>query len=216
MITASDTKFHHAHQFESAEQQYSSAKQGIWLFLCTEMLMFGGLFVAYTIYMQIYPEVFHRGSQMLNVTLGAFNTLMLLTSSFTMTLAIHYIQKDKRQVATLFLLSTLFLACAFLVVKYFEYSHKIHDGLLPGKYFTNESLKDLPNAPLYFGFYFVMTGLHGFHILVGIGLILWVTIKNLLGQMGSEYFTPVESVGLYWHVVDLVWIFLFPLLYLIG
>lgn len=219
MITANQethTHFHHAHHFESAEQQYLSAKQGIWLFLCTEILMFGGLFVGYLIYHSIYPEVFHKGSDLLSIPLGTLNTVVLLFSSLTMAMAISYVQKGQRNHATIAMLVTVLCAAIFMVVKYFEYSHKIHDGLLPGKFFTNETLKDVPNAAMFFGFYFVMTGIHGLHVLVGAALIVWVMIKNIRGKVGPEYYTPVEGVGLFWHLVDLVWIYLFPLLYLVG
>ena len=218
MTTASksEKKFHHAHHFDSAEHQYSSSKQGIWLFLCTEILMFGGLFVGYLIYHSLYPEVFHQGSHMLNKTLGAFNTVVLLFSSLTMALAISYVQTGKRKAATWAMLVTILCACTFMVVKYFEYAHKFHDGLLPGRYFTNLELAEVKNAAMFFSFYFLMTGLHGVHVVVGAALIFWVMIKNIRGNVGPEYFTPVEGVGLFWHVVDLVWIYLFPLLYLVG
>lgn len=218
MTTASktDKTFHHAHHFESAHHQYTSSKQGIWLFLCTEILMFGGLFVGYLIYHSLYPDVFHRGSEMLNVPMGTFNTVVLLFSSLTMAMAISFVQQGKKNPATLAMLVTVLCAITFMVVKYFEYSHKIHDGLLPGKFFTNAELKDVPNAAMFFGFYFVMTGIHGVHVVVGAILIIWVMLKNMRGKVGPEYYTPVEGVGLFWHVVDLVWIYLFPLLYLVG
>jgi cytochrome c oxidase subunit 3 len=218
MTTASKTKstFHHEHHFDSAHHQYTSAKQGIWLFLCTEILMFGGLFVGYLIMHNLYPEVFARGSDKLSVALGSFNTVVLIFSSLTMALAISFVQRGQKNLATIALFTTVLCAITFMVVKYIEYSHKIHDGLLPGQYFKNADLADLPNAALFFGFYFVMTGLHGIHVVVGASLIVWVMIKNMRGTVGPDYFTPVEGVGLFWHVVDLVWIYLFPLLYLVG
>ncbi|WP_442915965.1 cytochrome c oxidase subunit 3 family protein [Leptospira sp. GIMC2001] len=178
--------------------------------------MFGGLFVGYLIYHSIHPEVFHKGSEMLNVSLGAFNTVVLLFSSLTMALAISYVQSGKRNAATWMMAITVACALTFMVVKYFEYSHKIHDGLLPGHFFTNPELANVEYASMFFGFYFVMTGLHGVHVVAGAGMIVWVMIKNIRGNVGPEYYTPVEGVGLFWHVVDLVWIYLFPLLYLVG
>jgi cytochrome c oxidase subunit 3 len=219
MTTASktDKTFHHAHHFDSAEHQYATSKQGIWLFLCTEILMFGGLFVGYLIYHSIYPVVFHKGSALLSKPLGAFNTVVLIFSSLTMALAVSYVQSGKRKQATWAMLVTVLCAITFLAVKYFEYSHKFHDGLLPGKFFTNsEMLANVKNGAMFFSFYFVMTGLHGVHVVVGAGMIVWVMIKNIRGSVGPEYYTPVEGVGLFWHVVDLVWIYLFPLLYLVG
>lgn len=241
MNTASkESHFHHAHHFESAAHQYSSAKQGVWLFMVTEILMFGGLFVAYLIYKSLYAPVFHVGSSYLDVKMGTINTFILITSSFTMALGIYFNQKNDKSKAIIFLAITILCALGFMLVKFFEYSHKIHLGLVPGKYFNNPefvqkvvdfatnmqatssahqdidiaALKKI--APLYFGFYFVMTGLHGFHVVIGACLILWVTIKTAKGHFGPEYYTPVEGVGLFWHIVDLIWIYLFPLLYLVG
>ena len=235
-----DGHFHHAHHFKNLNHQYDSAKQGVWLFMVTEILMFGGLFVAYLIYKSIYAPIFHVGSSYLDVKMGSINTVVLITSSFTMALGIYYNQKNKPKQAVIALLLTIVCALTFMVIKYFEYSHKIHLGLVPGKYFNNpefqQKVADFVNAmpiekitpalsdvehlkkiaPLYFGFYFVMTGLHGFHVIIGACLILWVTIKTAKNQFGDEYFTPVEGVGLFWHIVDLIWIYLFPLLYLVG
>jgi cytochrome c oxidase subunit 3 len=233
MTTASNSHsgFHHAHHFKNAEHQYSSSKQGIWLFLCTEILMFGGLFVGYLIFQSLYPEVFHIGSKHLDWKLGAFNTVVLLVSSFTMAAAIHYVQTGKKQPALINLIITIICALIFMVVKYFEYSHKIHEGTLPGHFFTTDlfnNVKLVSNGyeaalmdpkkigAVFYGFYFIMTGLHGLHVVAGATLIGWITLKVASGKVGPEYYTPVEGVGLFWHVVDLVWIYLFPLLYLVG
>ncbi|HNI94856.1 MAG TPA: cytochrome c oxidase subunit 3 family protein [Leptospiraceae bacterium] len=237
-----DGHFHHAHHFRDAEHQYTSSKQGIWLFMATEILMFGGLFVGYLIYKALYAPVFHVGSTYLDVAMGATNTVVLITSSFTMALGIYFNQVDKPKYALIALLITVACAICFMFIKYFEYSHKIHIGLLPGKFFTNTefpekiatyitahygdtmgdaelkeyilSMKKF--APMYLGFYFVMTGLHGIHVIVGAGLIVWVAIKTSKGHFNHEYYTPVEGVGIFWHIVDLIWIYLFPLLYLVG
>ena len=235
-----DGKFHHAHHFKNLEHQYDSAKQGVWLFMATEILMFGGLFVAYLIYKALYAPIFHVGSTYLDWKLGSINTVILITSSFTMALGIYYNQKNDPKKAVIALAITILCAMGFMVIKYFEYSHKIHLGLVPGKFFNNpefqqkvvDFIKAMPEeqltprlqdldamkkfAPMYFGFYFVMTGLHGLHVLIGIGLITWMLIKTSKGHFGADYYTPVEGVGLFWHIVDLIWIYLFPLLYLVG
>jgi cytochrome c oxidase subunit III len=267
MTTASKTEstFHHAHHFDSAQHQYSSSKQGIWLFLCTEILMFGGLFVGYLIFHSLYPEIFHESAKTLDVTMGALNTVVLLFSSLTMALAISYTQSGKKNAATIMMAITIVCAGIFMVVKYFEYSHKFAVGTVPGKhsyvevtgadgktekitkiadlsnqYFALKeagiapaeieaklhidekeatelkALSQVENWQMFFGFYFVMTGIHGIHVVAGALLIFWVMIKNMRGKVGPEYYTPVEGVGLFWHVVDLVWIYLFPLLYLVG
>ena len=203
-----------AHHFENPEQQYDSAKLGTWVFLVTEILMFGGLFAAYILFKSFDPQLFIEAHHHLDKVMGGTNTIVLLTSSLTMALAVRSSQLGKRGQTSLFLLATLACAGMFLVVKYFEYSHKIHDGLLPGPYFTNP---DLPKqAQVFFSLYFMMTGLHGTHVLIGMGLITWILIRNIKGEFSAEFFTPIEMVGLYWHLVDLIWIYLFPLLYLIG
>lgn len=176
--------------------------------------MFGGLFVAYAIFRNLHHDVFLAGSSLLDVTLGALNTLVLITSSLTMALAVHYAAKGKRDYLEGFLHLTITLAMIFLIIKYFEYSHKFHDGLLPGSYFT---YADGPkNLALFFSLYFMLTGLHGIHILVGIGLMRWLIKRSERGDFSPENYTAIEGVGLYWHVVDIIWIYLFPLLYLVA
>lgn len=204
----------HAHHFNSAEHEYVSSKEGVWLFLVTEILMFGGLFVAYAIYHSVYPEVFSAGAKFLDWKLGSLNTVVLITSSLTMALAIHYIQVGKAQKANLQLVITLLCGLIFMCVKYIEYTHKIHDGLLPGALFHYQGEGVVDNLALYFSFYFMMTGLHGTHVLIGMCLITWVLIRNLRGDFSATKYTAVEGVGLFWHLVDLIWIYLFPLLYL--
>ncbi len=206
---------HHAHHFASADDEFEAAKQGMWLFLVTEVLMFGGLFVAYGIFRGLYPEMFHEAHHHLAVKMGAINTVVLITSSLTMALAVNSTQKGRRDHAITYLVLTILFACCFLVVKYFEYSHKFHDGLLPGAFFTNSELKD-PKSSLFFSLYFMMTGLHGIHVILGMGVIAWVLKRTVRGEFSPHYYTPVELVGFYWHFVDLVWIYLFPLLYLVG
>ncbi|XDD45747.1 cytochrome c oxidase subunit 3 family protein [Leptospira sp. WS39.C2] len=253
---SSSSEFHHQHHFKSADHQYASSKQGIWLFLCTEILMFGGLFVGYLIYHSLYPTVFKNGSETLDWKMGAVNTVVLLVSSFTMAAAINYVQRGLHKIAAIMLALTIACAGAFMVIKYFEYSHKFHVGTVPGKFslvdpkcgaggkraeceskisallknpaeleknhVSAEEVTRLkavisqPKWEMFYGFYFVMTGLHGIHVVAGALLIFWIFIKTLRRKVGPEYYTPVEGVGLFWHVVDLVWIYLFPLLYLVG
>lgn len=213
-------KHHFAHHFKSAMHEFLSSKEGIWLFMVTEILMFGGLFVAYFIFHSIYPEMFHLGSTFLDWKLGAFNTVVLLLSSWTMAMSINLIQRGETKKANTTLVVTILCGAIFMVVKYFEYMHKIHEGLLPGHFFsyplTAETAEVGKNLGMYFGFYFCMTGLHGIHVLLGMGLIAWVLIRNLRGDFDSHFYTPVEGVGIFWHIIDLIWIFLFPLLYLVG
>ncbi len=208
---------HHAHHFESAEDEFEASKQGMWLFLVTEVLMLGGLFVAYGLFRGMYPEMFKAAHHMLSVKMGATNTVILITSSLTMVLGVIAAQRGQNKKAAAYLGVTLILAAGFLVVKYFEYSEKFHHGLLPGGYFNHPELSNVhPKAPLFFSLYFMMTGIHGLHVIVGMGLIAWIMIRCLKNEFTPGYYTPVELVGFYWHFVDLVWIYLFPLLYLVG
>jgi cytochrome c oxidase subunit III len=305
-----------AHHFENLEDQHESGKQGMWLFLATEVLLFGGLFCAYAVYRSLHPEVFVYAHQYLDKVLGGINTVVLIASSLTMALAVRAAQLGKKKHLVLFLALTLLGACGFLGIKYVEYSHKWHLGLLPGIHYapvedshatesrahpdggkppldSSPTLSESPDhdslnvvepesevaeaddatlatdaeaevveldepapedeayapptteldaggtAPaglasatadaddshgpseeprlvhLFFSIYFLMTGLHGIHVLAGMGVITWVMIRAARGHFRPDYYTPVENVGLYWHIVDLIWIFLFPLLYLI-
>ncbi|MCC6751144.1 MAG: cytochrome c oxidase subunit 3 family protein [Deltaproteobacteria bacterium] len=201
------------HHFHTPEQQASSSKLGMWLFLAQEVLFFGGVFLAYAVIRYFYPETMLAGHEHLNVPLGATNTVVLLTSSLTMALAVRAAQLGDRKKQVLFLAATIALACTFLVIKYFEYAHKIHLGLLPGRLYEGKGIAGHPQ--IFFAIYFVMTGLHGLHVLAGIGVLLWVLRRANRGDFGPGYHTPVENVGLYWHLVDIIWIFLFPLLYLV-
>jgi len=204
-----------AHHFSDAEQQRESAKLGMWVFLLTEILLFGGLFVAYSIYRAWNPEIFHNAHVHLDITLGALNTVVLITSSVTMALAIRNMQLGMRKQAMVNLTVTLLLASVFLVVKYFEYNHKFHLGQLPGRFYTFEGIAG-GNPHIFFSVYFLMTGLHGIHVLAGMAAIGWMLIRTGRGHFSAAYHTPIEMTGLYWHLVDMIWIFLFPLLYLVG
>jgi cytochrome c oxidase subunit III len=214
--TAATKTHHHAHHYNSAEHQYLTAKFGTWLFLCTEILMFGGLFVGYTIYHHEYPELFKAGSKFLDWRLGSINTVVLLISSFTMAMGIYYAQLNQKKKSLINLYITVLCGAIFMLIKYLEYSHKIHEGLLPGKLFHYDGPGVVENLPMYFSFYFCMTGLHGTHVLAGMFLIIWCIKRTHKGEFGPHYYTPIECVGLFWHLVDLIWIYLFPLLYLVG
>jgi len=192
----------HFHHFEP-EQAYHAAKFGMWLFLATEVLFFGGLFAAFAIYHTKYFEMFHHGSQALNWKLGGVNTIVLLLSSYSMARAVDGAQHGKNKEIVPWLIFTVLCACIFMGVKYIEYSTKFEHGITPS---TN----------LFYALYFCLTGLHGIHVLIGIGAILWILSLAKRNRFSKEYYTPIEVVGLYWHLVDLVWIYLFPLLYLIG
>lgn len=206
---------HLQHHFADGEQQRESAKLGMWVFLLTEILLFGGLFCAYTIYRAWYPDMFMNAHKALDVTLGGINTVVLITSSVTMALAIRSMRFDRRKQTMGLLFTTLVLAGVFLVIKYFEYMHKIHLGELPGKYYTYTGIQG-NNPHIFFSVYFMMTGLHGIHVIGGMGAITWLLALTRKGRFSSAYYTPLEMAGLYWHLVDMIWIFLFPLLYLIG
>ncbi len=273
---------HLQHHFDSMAQQYESGKLGMWLFLATEILLFGGLFVAYAVYRHNHPEVFAYAHQFLDKGLGGFNTIVLIVSSLTMAVAVRAAQLGQRNVLITALSLTLACAFLFLGVKFVEYEHKWKHGLLWGKHYEAQGEVAAPmlalpvpgavvetaepdpeasllptahaapeglagaddehaddhaddhgvghgaadahagptgpepeNVHLFFGIYFVMTGLHGIHVLAGIVVISWLLIRSFQGHFGPDYFAPVDFAGLYWHVVDLVWIFLFPLLYLI-
>jgi cytochrome c oxidase subunit 3 len=272
---------HLAHHFDTYQQQFDAGKLGIWLFLLTEVLFFAGLFCAYTIYRGMHPEVFVYSHYFLNTNMGALNTCVLLISSLTAAWAVRNAQLAQKGLLMLNIVITIACACTFMVVKYFEYSHKFHDGLLPGPHFhpteqvweveafrnkhpeaaeyaeklakavearkagktgaetalekpTEEQLEPLEkagligphseepngisrpkNAHVFFSIYFFMTGLHGIHVLGGIGVWLWLLVRASKGQFGPKYFGPIDYAALYWHLVDLIWIYLFPLLYLI-
>ena len=301
---------HVAHHFESAEQQYASAKIGMWVFLATELLMFGGLFCAYSVYRHNHPEVFEYAHRYLDLFWGAFNTVVLITSSLTMAWGVRLAQLGKTRGLVICLALTLLGGVGFMIVKSIEYSHKYHEhvwigsgnqyskiyngpkietGPTSGQHSESprmtqgerDAVHDVaqmkkqtaptsrpagqpwidPNAgtadearikptqfvpaglstamaaqhsderhhatfeelpqlekdrvATFFSIYFLMTGLHGLHVLIGMGLITWILLRALKNEFGPKYFTPVDLVGLYWHLVDLIWIFLFPLLYLI-
>jgi cytochrome c oxidase subunit III len=233
-------------QFRTLEQQKDSASLGMWIFLVTEVMFFGGIMLAYTINRHTYFHAFAMGSNTLDIKLGTINTGVLLASSFTMAMSVWSAQVGKKKLLSMFLTLTLVLGFGFLGVKYVEYAQKFHHHLIPGRNFditycvnnpsACEDLKaeelaaereeigqaqaadpDLnSHAQLYYSAYFGMTGLHALHMVIGAGLLFWLLGQSLAGRFTPQWNTPVDVVGLYWHFVDIVWIYLFPLLYLID
>jgi cytochrome c oxidase subunit III len=216
------------HHFESLDQQKESSALGMWLFIAQEVLFFGGLFLTYTVYRGLYHPAFAASSHHLNVPLGAANTVVLICSSLTMALAVHAAALGHRRQIVGWLLTTVLLGTVFLGVKAVEYGEKIapclgdglHAGcLLPGPRFDAEALhlegENGRHAQIYFSLYFGMTGLHALHMIIGVPILLTLAVKASRGRYGPTWSTPVEMTGLYWHFVDIVWIFLFPFLYLI-
>jgi len=230
--------------FQTLEQQKDSATLGMWIFLVTEVLFFGGLFLAYTINRSAFSNAFGIGSNTLDIALGAGNTVVLIMSSLTMAMAVWSAQVGKKKWVSVFLIATLVLGTVFLGVKAIEYKQKYDHHLIPGSGFdmryrsTHPTSADDPkemalekeevekafekdpdinaHSQLYFSLYFGMTGLHALHMIIGAGLLVWLIKGSFAGRFTPQYNTPVEVVGLYWHFVDIVWIYLFPLLYLID
>ncbi len=202
-----------AEQFESLEQQQDASRLGLWTFLATEVLFFGGLFMGYTVYRHAYPDAFAAASKHTNVMYGTINTAVLLTSSLTMALAVRAAQEGKNEQLVRFLLLTILFAFTFLGVKAMEYTEDVRQHLFPGSSFAVPG--DL-KIQLFFYFYWAMTGLHGLHVLIGIGVLSVIAVFAARRRFSAEYHNPVEMTGLYWHFVDIVWIFLYPLLYLIN
>lgn len=192
-------------------RDYAGAKLGMWIFVFTELVLFGGLFIAYGVYREMHPTDFHVASSELNVKLGVTNTLILLTSSLTMVLSIVAIQLRRKGQSMLFLASTMVLGCAFLVNKFFEWSAKIHHGIYPG---SEHLMARPPGERLFFGLYYGMTGLHGLHVTVGVIIMAFMMFFLVRDKIRHDDFIKLENAGLYWHLVDVIWIFLLPLFYL--
>jgi cytochrome c oxidase subunit 3 len=213
------------HHFESMANQKESSLLGMWVFIAQEILFFGGMLAAYTIYRNLYYAGFAAGSHHLDVPLGTINTAVLICSSLTMALGVHAAALGKRKATVLFLLLTVALGSVFLGIKVVEYADKFEHHLVPGAHFSAESLRGghgeaLPpdvarHSEIFYALYFSLTGLHALHMIIGIPIILWMAWMAWRGRFGPSYYTPVEITGLYWHFVDIIWIFLFPLLYLI-
>lgn len=206
----------HAFQFDDEAQQHEAAGLGMWTFLVTEVLFFGGLFTGYTVYRLTYPEAFAAASAHLFMTIGAVNTAVLLTSSLTMALAVHAAGERKRRALVGFLLVTLALGCVFMGLKGLEYVLDVREGIFPGPHFHPEGIADLKHGQLFYVFYFFMTGLHAIHVTIGICVMAALAWLAHRGRFTNGNPNPVEMAGLYWHFVDIVWIFLLPLLYLIS
>ena len=202
------------HQFDDYEQQQQATTLGMWGFLATEVLFFGGMFVGYTVYRLLYHAPFGEASRHLDVVLGAVNTGVLLCSSLTMALGVHEAQEGNRRMVMLFLAITAALGMIFLGIKFFEYYQKFEEHLIPGPHFMWNGA-DARHASLFFIFYFIMTGMHALHMVIGIGLMAILVFLTWRGKFSSVYYAPIELGGLYWHFVDIVWVFLFPLLYLV-
>jgi cytochrome c oxidase subunit 3 len=203
-----------AEQFDSREQQQAASALGMWAFLVTEVMFFGGLILAYIVYRSAYHDAFARASHHLNVLIGTGNTLVLITSSLTMAMAVHSAQMGRRRRLILFLTVTLLLGCTFLGLKGYEYYEKFRDHLVPGPNFAFGGL-DPRHVELFYSLYFAMTGLHALHMVAGAGVLTVLIVLSYLGKFSADYHAPVEMSGLYWHFVDIVWIFLYPFLYLI-
>jgi len=225
------------HHFENMEQQREAGTLGMWVFLVTEIMFFGGMFLAYTVYRSLFPAAFSSASNHLDITLGTVNTAVLIFSSFTMAMAVYNTQIGKPRAQIICLVLTLLLGLTFLGIKGVEYYDKYEDRLIPGSLipsrpfgpevqqegqpFDAHKLHLLPGATvrhveMFYWIYFAMTGMHAVHMIIGAGLLLVLIYLSLKGRFDPEYHSPVEVVGLYWHFVDIIWIFLFPLLYLLG
>jgi cytochrome c oxidase subunit III len=203
------------HQFEDRAQQAEVSILGMWVFLVTEILFFGGLFLTYSVYRYWYPAAFAAASHEMIVWAGTLNTVVLITSSLTMALAVHAAHAGERRTLIVFLIATMALGCVFLGVKAFEYRAEFLEHHLPGSGFQFESAF-ARQAQIFFSLYFLMTGLHALHMIIGLGVMAVMLWWSWRGVITAQYSSPIEISGLYWHFVDIVWIFLFPLLYLVG
>ncbi|HXI43617.1 MAG TPA: cytochrome c oxidase subunit 3 family protein [Bryobacteraceae bacterium] len=203
------------HQFDNIEQQKDASTFGMWVFLVTEILFFGGMFCCYTVYRSMYPSAFGHASNHLGLILGAVSTAVLICSSFTMACAVNSAATGAKDALVAFLWVTILFAAAFLVIEMSEWRMLYKEGLMPGFNFTYRDI-DPAHVQLFFCMYFAMTGLHASHVTIGIGLLMVMAFRASRGTFTPQYYTPIEISGLYWHFVDLVWIFLFPLYYLIA
>ena len=210
---ASPANAPHVPYFQDLERQAHAARLGMWLFLGTEVLLFGGLFVGYSMYRALYPAAFAACSHSLDRALGTVDTLILITSSLTMALALHCARAGRTRLAAAALLATMAFGAAFLAVHGHEYASDIAGGALPGRLYRAEV--HLPGAGLFYTLYYFMTGLHSLHVVIGLTVLAWLTRRTIRGDFSPAWDTPLELGGLYWHLIDLIWIFLYPLLYLI-
>ena len=202
------------HHFASLSRQTEAMRLGMWLFLATEILLFTALFAGYGVYRFLFREAFAESSRHLQTWIGLVNTLILVTSSFTVAMGLHRATRGDGKGTALFFGLSVLLALVFLGFKAVEYTHHFQEGQLPGRFYTFEGVTG-PGAPMFFTLYFLITGLHGLHVVIGMTVLIVVGIRAGRGAFSREYHTPVELAGLYWHLVDLIWIFVFPLIYLI-
>ena len=208
-------RYHAAPHFADREHEFDAVKMGVWLFLGTEILLFSGMFCAYAVLRIMHPEAFIAGSHSLDVVPGLINTIVLLLSSYTVASGVRHAQTGNIKWLKINIVLTFLAGLAFLLIKFvFEYSVKIEHGKLPGRFFSDPYAHSA-YEPLWWGIYWGATGIHASHVIVGMGLFIWLFIRANKGQFGPGHYNAVEGVGLYWHIVDIVWIFLFPLLYLI-
>jgi cytochrome c oxidase subunit 3 len=209
-------RYHAAHHFVDREHEFDAVKMGVWLFLATEVLLFSGMFVAYAIFRMMHPDAFISGSGHLEVKWGLLNTVVLLLSSYTVAAAVRHAQTGNQKWLQINIILTFIAGALFLAIKgFFEYYKKWSEGLLPGKFYSYPYAENVPYEPLWWGVYWGATGIHASHVIVGMGLFGWLYVRARKGHFGPGHYNAVEGVGLYWHIVDIVWIFLFPMLYLI-
>jgi cytochrome c oxidase subunit 3 len=202
-------------QFRTPEQQRETASIGMWVFLITELMLFGGLFMAFTMYRMYYSQAFDAGSADMDIVLGSINTAVLICSSFTMALAVHAAQEGNEKLLGLFLLATILIGALFLGIKFTEYYLHYQEHKAPGFWFEAHGSNGA-KMQMFFVFYFIMTGLHATHMIVGIGILSVMIYRTLLGTFTARYHTPVVLAGLYWHFVDIVWVFLYAIFYISG
>jgi cytochrome c oxidase subunit 3 len=202
-------------QFSTPVQQREASTLAMWIFIMTEVMLFGGLFLAFTVYRMYFPEAFIAGSADVNIVLGAVNTAVLICSSLTMALAVHSAETGKRALLSVFLIATMFLGAVFLAIKFTEYHLHYLDHRAPGVSFYFPG-PEAPHVEMFFVLYFLMTGLHALHMFVGEGLLAAMVLRNAAGSFTAKYHTPVELTGLYWHFVDIIWVFLFAIFYVEG
>jgi cytochrome c oxidase subunit III len=219
LVVTHEEHHHHPHlqhHFEDLGQQHEASTLGMWFFLCTEILFFAGVLMAYALYHYLYPAAFASASHHQNWKLGATNTVILIVSSVTMALGVYFAQKGRRMPLVFSLIATMFFGAAFLGVKAVEYHEHFKEHLFPGAGFQYADAHLAGGAQIFFFLYFLMTGLHALHMVIGLGVVAVMTWWAYKGRFSPEYYGPIEVTGLYWHFVDIVWIYLFPLLYLIG
>ncbi len=202
-------------QFRDPEQQRETSTMGMWIFLITEVMLFGGLFTAFAVYQISHRAAFTLGSSEMEFWMGAVNTAVLICSSFTMALAVHSAEKGNRTHLAIFLLATILIGLVFLGIKFTEYYLHYQDHKVPGFWFEQAG-PDAGQVQMFFVFYFLMTGLHAFHMLIGEGILCTMLLRTLLGSFSDFYNTPIHLTGLYWHFVDTVWVFLFAIFYIPG